>query len=184
MSKHIITHFISDTHFYHKNIIGYANRFFDSTPEGIEKMNQTMIDNWNHKVKKDDTIIHLGDVAMNCNKAQLKELLSKLNGHKYLILGNHDTRESEQWWRDVGFEKVFPFPIIYKKWYILSHEPLFLNEKIPYINIHGHLHQHTMSGPYINVSVENVGYTPVSWGEIESKVKEGFYEQGHESREL
>lgn len=176
MKRKVITHFISDTHFFHKNIIGYANRPFEPTPEGIQQMNQTIINNWNACVKKEDTLMHLGDVALNCSKAELKELLSKLNGHKYLILGNHDMRETEQWWRDVGFEEVFSFPIIYKKWYILSHEPLFLNEKIPYINIHGHIHQHTMSGPYINASVEQTNFYPLSWKDIERKVKEGFYD--------
>ena len=78
-------YFVSDTHFYHKNIIQYSKRPFSS----VEEMNQKMIDNWNAIVKPTDTVWHLGDFAF-CNYLLFAKLLSDLNGEKNVILGNHD----------------------------------------------------------------------------------------------
>lgn len=78
-------HFVSDTHFYHKNVIQYSNRPFAS----VEEMNEKMIAAWNEKVAEDDTVYHLGDFAF-INYQQLRTLLRRLNGWKHLILGNHD----------------------------------------------------------------------------------------------
>jgi len=169
-------YFIGDTHFFHKNIINYANRPFPPTPEGVIEMNTCMVNNWNSKVQKEDRVFHVGDVGLNYNKRILQEIVTHLNGHKILIMGNHDTREKISWWRDVGFEEVYPYPIIYKKWYIISHEPVFLNEKIPYVNIHGHIHQNRMTGPFLNVGVEQTNYTPLSWKEVTARLQEGTNE--------
>src|SRR6185503_2555547 len=80
--------FISDTHFNHNNIIKYSNRPFFS----VQEMNETMISNWNNCVAPGETIFHLGDFM--CGKRGdvegIKNLVSRLNGTKVLILGNHD----------------------------------------------------------------------------------------------
>lgn len=80
--------FTSDTHFKHKNIITYCNRPF----ENVKEMDETMISNWNKKVKSKDTIYHLGDFIFNKrnNTDIVEEYLNKLNGKKILIIGNHD----------------------------------------------------------------------------------------------
>jgi calcineurin-like phosphoesterase family protein len=78
-------HFVSDTHFYHKNIIKYSNRLFSS----VEEMNQKMIDNWNAVVQPTDTVWHLGDFAF-CNYLLFAKLLTELNGNINVVLGNHD----------------------------------------------------------------------------------------------
>ena len=83
---------ISDTHFYHENIIKYCNRPFKS----VEEMNEIMVDNWNHIVQPQDHIYHLGDVSIergskNSQQARrLIRLIQRLKGHKRLLLGNHD----------------------------------------------------------------------------------------------
>jgi len=51
--------FTSDTHFNHRNIIGYAQRPFES----VEEMNEVMIERWNASVRGEDTIYHLGDFS-------------------------------------------------------------------------------------------------------------------------
>ena len=50
---------ISDTHWYHENIIKLCHRPFLSAKE----MNEKLIENWNSVVSRDDTVYHLGDVA-------------------------------------------------------------------------------------------------------------------------
>lgn len=85
--------FTADTHFNHRNIIKYECRPFDS----VEEMNEALIENWNNTVKPTDAVYHLGDFAFSKNPDQF---LSRLNGHKRLIIGNHDsaaTIESEHW---------------------------------------------------------------------------------------
>ena len=158
-------HFVSDWHLWHSNIIKYASSPFIDYRE----MNTEIRKRHNEKVHKDDIVINLGDVAF-VHKEALKEELAKYNGRLWLITGNHDNH-SESWYRDVGFEKVFTMPIIFKKFFILSHEPVYLNDHMPYVNIHGHLHNNKLqSSNYINVGVENWDYYPVSFDQIREMV--------------
>jgi calcineurin-like phosphoesterase family protein len=126
------TYFIADTHFGHKNIIEYENRPFQS----VNEMDQTIIANWNQKVKKREKVYLLGDFAF-ANKARLIDAAS-MNGYKIIVLGNHDKCYSYSWWQTVGFNEVIPYPIIFNEWFILLHEPVYVNS--PYANIYGHVH--------------------------------------------
>lgn len=173
------TYIWSDLHLGHKNIIGYCNRPFTS----VEEMNDRLIKAWQARVKKQDVIINLGDVCMGggYNKEKLTALIPTLPGRKILVMGNHDRAHSANFWRDVGFDEVYPYPIIYRDWYILSHEPLFLNEKIPYLNVHGHTHEKSYDHPsYKNVSVDKTNFEPVDFEVI---VKLGMQEQ-HPTEEI
>ena len=80
------TWFTSDSHFYHTNIIEYCKRPFQNTHE----MNEALIDNWNKCVLPEDTVWHLGDFALKTNQEHIKHILSRLNGKKNIVLGNHD----------------------------------------------------------------------------------------------
>jgi len=77
----------SDNHFYHKNIIRFQpdSRTFDS----VEDMNEVIIERHNEVVGKNDHYYHLGDFAFTNNR-KIDELLSRMNGRKHFILGNHD----------------------------------------------------------------------------------------------
>jgi calcineurin-like phosphoesterase family protein len=88
--------FTSDTHFYHKNIIKYCNRPFDS----VEQMNETLITNWNNTVPLDGVVILMGDFAF-AGGDKIKAILKQLNGHKYLFLGNHD--------HQINFPREYPY---------------------------------------------------------------------------
>lgn len=160
---------IADPHFYHTEIIEYESRPF----KDITEMNETMISNWNDIVHKQDKVFVLGDFTLRATKEQVTELLRRLNGFKILIRGSHDDK-SNKWWREVGFHEVSQYPILVDDFYLFSHEPCYLNRKMPYINIHGHLHARKIDSPqYINMSVELRGYKPVNF-EI---IKESFKEQ-------
>ena len=158
---------ISDTHFNHKNIIKYANRPFDN----VEEMNKHMIKQWNKVVSNKDTVYHLGDFGWG-NKEEITRLVSQLNGNKILIRGNHDAHSSK-WYMECGFNMAIKGGIILEDYYLLTHKPIHINELSPFVNIHGHLHQHNMEGDwYLNVSVEQIDYTPILFDEIKKKFKE------------
>lgn len=86
--------FTSDTHFGHANIIKYCDRPFSS----VEEMNYELIKRWNEKVQPGDIIYHLGDFGFLPDEDAFARIITRLNGNKVLIFGNHDKkiRESEK----------------------------------------------------------------------------------------
>jgi calcineurin-like phosphoesterase family protein len=77
-------YFVSDTHYYHQNVIRYCSRPF----EDVEKMNWAMVRIWNEIVQPEDTVYHLGDFSLALRPVEIFTPL--LNGYKILIAGNHD----------------------------------------------------------------------------------------------
>lgn len=160
---------IGDQHFYHNNIIEYTRENFHDVTE----MNEYIINIHNQTVSKDDIIIFLGDFCFK--KHFIKSILSQLNGHKYLILGNHDPKDIIKSYPTLGFEGVFITPVKIKESY-LSHEPLQNNEKNELqtqlilnefvhspnaINYHGHIHEkENIASNYQNVTCEALDYKP------------------------
>jgi len=166
LSKQFI---IADTHFGHENIIEYENRPFAS----VEEMDKQLISNWNKTVKKRDTVFMLGDFAF-ASKERIKELVSLLNGSKILVLGNHDKTYTYSWWKKAGFYMVCKYPIIIEKFLILSHEPLYTNTNMPYVNIFGHVHSNPQYLDYSKyhfcACAERINYTPIELSEILTKI--------------
>lgn len=93
-------YFTSDHHFFHKNIIKYAGRPFYY----VEEMNEDIIAKHNSVVTPEDIVYFLGDFAFASIEVQ-KEILSRLNGKKYLFLGNHDRTEKAM--REIGFLDIY-----------------------------------------------------------------------------
>lgn len=148
---------IADTHFGHEKIIRYCNRPFRT----VEEMDETLIKNWNETVSKKDTVLVLGDFALG-TKEYIENITKKLNGNKILILGNHDER-SEDFYRSIGFNTVFRFPILWNNFFLMSHAPLQLSETTPYFNFYGHVHtdeKYHDTATSKCVSVERIGYRP------------------------
>lgn len=107
--------FTSDTHFGHKNIIKYSDRPF----KDVTHMNEMLVYLWNQTVGPDDTVYHLGDVALGPIEGSLS-YISRLNGSKVLITGNHDRNfhlgrrsaglEPHEWdgkYLEAGFDAVY-----------------------------------------------------------------------------
>jgi calcineurin-like phosphoesterase family protein len=154
-------YFTSDTHFGHHNIIKYCKRPF----ENVDAMNQTIINNWNKTVTKDDIVFHLGDVAFKNDSLQI---ISQLNGTKWLIRGNHDKGYSDTKFRNNGFEKIFNKPYSFES-YVKDksvlincmHAPRYFREG--YINLCGHVHNEWENNyGYLNVGVDVWNFTPIS----------------------
>ena len=162
MSK---TFVIADTHFNHKNIIRYCNRPFAD----VEEMNAALIANWNSVVSDEDIVIHLGDIAMSRKKHEVAAFIKQLKGRKWLVTGNHDEFTVADYY-EMGFEYVSRHPIIFNQYFILSHEPIFITESMPYANIYGHVHDNPMYKDKTEntwcVSVERINYTPIELSEF------------------
>lgn len=86
--------YISDTHFGHERLLGMQPRLFDT----IEHHDEHMIQRWNAVVRENDIVFHLGDFAFSLKEKadRIKWIFSRLNGRKYLVIGNHDvTKQGE-----------------------------------------------------------------------------------------
>lgn len=159
MTKYVF----SDPHFDSEKIIGFGNRPFKTVAE----MNATIIKNYNAIVGKQDICYWLGDVMYGATKGKVQNILSRMHGRKFLIMGNHDRGHSATWWQSCGFEKVFDHPIYDAEHYImLSHEPLEEFGNVPpIVNYHGHIHIQDYDFPVhdrcINVCLEKTDYKPV-----------------------
>lgn len=158
------TFVIADTHFGHSNIIKYCDRPFVTTGE----MDRQLIEKWNSVVGKDDIVYHLGDFALG-NMTKVSEYRKQLKGKIFLIQGNHDGYNIKRYY-EAGFDKVYDKPIIYQGFFILSHQPLFITESMPYANIYGHVHNNLEYTDYSSntfcVSAERIGYTPILFDEV------------------
>lgn len=162
------TFLISDTHFGHANILTFkdSNEEFIRPFKSLEEMNETMVDNWNRVVSSDDKVYHLGDVCFTYR--WLSDVMPRLNGTKVLIKGNHDTLKLNQYQQ--YFKDVRAYWILDK--YILSHIPIHPESLNRWkTNIHGHLHTNRLAdNRYINVSVEQINYTPIDFEEIKGSL--------------
>lgn len=159
---------LSDTHFGHENIIKYCRNKYAS----IEEMDEDIINRINSVVQHDDILIILGDYAFS--KSRIQELNKRINGHKYIIIGNHDDEKyilSNA--NALGFEGAYNVPVILQlqgKKYVLSHYPIDSDEQTPadlatyssefkeltkndpeVLNLHGHIH------PNENGIVQSIG---------------------------
>jgi calcineurin-like phosphoesterase family protein len=163
----------SDFHFCHDAIRLYCNRPFAST----EEMNETMIENFNKVVGKKDTTIFLGDFAF-AKKEEILAIRKRLHGKFFTILGNHDREHSTEFWKTV-FEEVSEYPVIFKDFMVLTHEPLWLDRIITgcsvYGELFGHVHNNEMykniTSQSYNCCVDVNNYTPIRFTEAFEKMK-------------
>lgn len=79
--------FTSDTHFGHTGIIKHSGRpWIDSISMDVD-----LIKIWNSLVAPDDIVWHLGDFSFHRGDwREDAEIVDRLNGTKYIIIGNHD----------------------------------------------------------------------------------------------
>lgn len=159
---------VADTHFGHENVLNFKRE--DGSPlrdfPDINFHDEYLISRWNSVVGVNDKVYHLGDVGFK-SFSKLSLILGRLNGQKVLIKGNHDgfkLSQYQQYFKDIrGTHQLDKF--------ILSHIPIHPCSISRWkANIHGHVHDKSLVDPrYINVSVENINYTPIDFEEIRSK---------------
>lgn len=169
------TFIVSDTHFGHTNICKFARA--DGTPlrpwDDVSEMDEDMVNRWNATVRPNDKVYHLGDVVIN---RKALPILSRLNGDKVLIKGNHDIfkiHEYLAYFRDVRAYHVMDNML-------LSHIPVHPGSKGRFrANVHGHTHSNVVTDEngipdpwYIPVAVEHTNYAPISFEVIRKKADE------------
>ena len=163
-------YFTSDLHLGHENCISMCNRPFSS----VDEMNEKLIDNWNKRVHKNDTVYIVGDFAYR-SAVSPEEYIKRLKGNKYLIIGNHD----RSWIGGVDLSKYFigwsSYAVINtgKGKATLCHFPMLAFEG-KYL-IHGHIHNN-VNRPYwsclktmenaLNAGVDINGYAPATFDEL------------------
>ena len=179
--------FTSDLHFGHGNIIGLCSRPWKT----VEEMNEALIEKWNAKVRKNDTVFIMGDLFFRA--AEVESILSRLKGKKRLIVGNHDG----SWMKKVDLGKYFTSVDHYleisdgKHGLTLCHYPLLTwhHEKRTYM-IHGHLHadksmdywQAIQSRNHLlNAGVDINHFEPVTFDEL--MVNNQVFKETHQMQE-
>lgn len=135
--------FISDTHFFHKNII----KFCPNTRQGKDAIEMTniLVKNWNEQVEPGRDVYHLGDVSFGPSTETLK-VLKRLNGNIHLILGNHDRRsflEKSGYFASIQSYKELNIRGL--PW-VLFHYPIFEWNRMHHgaIHLYGHVHGRPM----------------------------------------
>lgn len=177
----------SDTHFGHANICKFTN--YDGSPlrpwDDVAEMDEEMVKRWNETVGPKDKVYHLGDVVINRRHLNI---LSRLNGDKVLIKGNHDIfklTDYTEHFRDIRAYHVM-------NGCILSHIPISKDSIARFgTNIHGHLHGNRVRKPrgvdaktgeilysdqidpsYFCVCVEHTDFKPILFEEVVQRIKD------------
>ena len=169
----------SDLHYWHKNIIRYANRPYPFENSSLPIMNEDILKQFD-ELPEGSTILNLGDILLNSSKSfdELKYLVDRMKANNkklWLVMGNHD-RELSRYLKKqdfensydllvaLGFDRVYDKPI-YMDGIIFSHEPIY-NTK----NCHGHTHDIDIDKDYFNHECEN-------WAMMERVKKEAISKQ-------
>ena len=155
--------FMTDLHLGHRKIIEYeplrTQLFAD-----IDEHDRAICSLWRERVRKQNVVYVLGDVAFN--RVAL-ERIRNLPGKKKLILGNHDKLDMK------AYLEVFVKVSAYDSFdgVVLSHIPLNQCSILPRYrgNVHGHLHGRG-DGPsryHLNICPEVMGdFGPLTWQKI------------------
>lgn len=181
--------FTSDHHFSHSKIIDYCDRPF----ENVHEMNNELIRRWNEKIPHNGIVFYLGDFAWG-RTTNAQYLLTKLNGTKHLIIGNHDKTVLKKEYTKELFASIQYYAKIrvedkeINKSYqeiCLMHYPILNWDNIRQGSWHlfGHTHDsllhHKTHGLTSNLACLDVGvdceysnYTPLSYYEIKEIILE------------
>lgn len=132
-------YFVSDLHLNHAGVIKFCNRPYDSVGE----MNEDLIRRWNCVVGQHDLVWVLGDFAFSSTTATpVADLFARLNGHKMLVVGNHDEKNPKV--LKLPWERVEKLCVVKEggKKIVVCHYPLESWAGSCHGTVHAHGHQH------------------------------------------
>lgn len=156
--------FTSDQHFGHANIIKLCKRPYSD----IVEMDQALIENWNSCVKPDDTVYCLGDFAYK-NAKPLEFYAKQLNGHKHLIMGNHDLKPRDEYKKHFETVRDVNYLEFGKQLVVLFHYPIFSWKKKArgswhfYGHVHGSILMEFQETKSYNMCVDVTDFKPVEY---------------------
>lgn len=167
--------FTSDTHFGHAKVLLYDNRPFTS----IEQHDEVLIEKWNYNVKPTHTVYHVGDVGWSNKVIDYEKLLSRLNGHKFLITGNHDQVAAKA----KGWSGVYPYKEIKinKQHIVLFHYRMVVWNNSHYGSwaLHGHSHGTLpviLTAKTLDVGTMLWNYRPINFDEVKAEMDKRTFE--------
>ena len=155
--------YLADTHFFHANVICF-NRHTEKF-SSVEEMNQTIINNWNSVVSKNDNVYLVGDECwLKGNDKRWEEVFSTLKGNIFLIRGNHSLSSYpanlKKYFCDIkDYMEITDYVNNIAYHVILCHYPIicFKNDNNPfYIMIHGHTHYYTNEAIYMREQIKEI----------------------------
>ena len=162
--------FLADTHFGDGNILRYENRPFAT----VEEMDRELIRRWNEKVGAGGTVFHLGDFSARGRRRTGPSSPSWPGKRCWCWATTTGTAPPAQW-RSLGFAEAVPWPLVWEGFFLLSHEPLYVNRNMPYANVFGHVHGNPayrdVSPRSVCVSVERTGFAPLSARELRERLQ-------------
>lgn len=182
----------SDTHFSHNKDFLFGPRKFNN----VDEMNEAIIERWNKIVRPDDTVYHLGDIALNDDKKGI-ECVNQLNGKIIWLLGNHDSSVRVQNFLDNcnnlklhrdRYATYLNLTVLdMKLQFYLSHYPTITTNfdqkhfSRHIINLHGHTHQsinwRDLDNPFMyHVGLDSHNCTPVHIDEVVTDIKQRWRE--------
>ena len=155
-----------DHHLGDKEILSYRDDIGNKLRpfKDLDEMHEELITRHNSVVRPEDTFYSLGDIVISKSAFPL---LSQFKGNKRIILGNHDAKHSYKNLNN-DFLRIYGVKYLGNERVILSHMPVHPScIKHGWINVHGHSHCRNINDHrYINVSVEQINYTPVELDEL------------------
>lgn len=169
------TWFTSDTHFGHVNILKFnaEQRPFRDTNE----MDEEIIRRWNAVVGINDTVYHLGDIALGPIDKSLPKI-KRLNGYKIAVLGNHDRpfmragkADEQDWWN--RYREVFE-EVVDWNGMLVDIGPSLTTVKVSHFPYTG---DHTPEDRHADVRPHDIG-TPLVHGHTHSTDRLTFSKRG------
>lgn len=164
---------VSDTHFGHLGVCRFtrSDGVTKLRPwDNAEEMDEFMIKAWNERVGPKDKVYHLGDVVIN---RRALPTLSRLNGDKVLIRGNHDIFRDEEYREH--FRELRAYHVV--EGMIFSHIPIHEESLGRFgVNVHGHLHANRVMKDgvvdvrYHNVCVETTDFAPILFEDVKKRI--------------
>ena len=128
-------YYTADLHLGHENVIRHCGRPFTDA----EEMDAALVRNWNNRIHRNDTVYILGDICHHMEVDAVNEIISKLNGKKYLISGNHDKKYDSALFVEA---RDFMTVSLNGEYFALMHYPMLSwpKKNSGSYQLHGHIH--------------------------------------------